>query len=90
MSQVEELQKAIPRCSLEAEIYPKNPGLRFALEDLFRDFVDYCLVILKCLKRNPIGEIPSTRSTEYSNTHSQHRPFLVFIFDVQRLERDEG
>lgn len=36
------------------DLYPSNPGLQFSLRDLYEDYLDYCIEILKHVNRGPV------------------------------------
>ena len=57
MQQLEELQKLLPDFEKDMELYPTSMTLMFLLQDIYTDYVDYCIIIVRNLMRPPLGKV---------------------------------
>ena len=57
MQQLEELQKLLPDFQKDLELYPTSMSLTFLLQDIYTDYIDYCIIIVRNLTRPPLGKI---------------------------------
>ena len=55
MKQIEDLHRAMPLFHEHLDLYPSSARLRYALRDVFEDYIDYYIKIIKHLRRKPIG-----------------------------------
>ena len=55
MEQLGDLYEAMPLFSEHLALYPSNARLRFALRDIYEDFLNYYIHIVKYLRRSPLG-----------------------------------
>jgi hypothetical protein len=51
---LQELHSCLPDFEVYMMLYPKNPGLVFALRDIYEDYADYCICIVKFLKHGAL------------------------------------
>lgn len=59
MQQLEGLQSLLPDFQQDMELYPTSTTLRFLLQDIYTDYVDYCIIIVRNLARPPLGKAAS-------------------------------
>ncbi|KAL8904626.1 MAG: hypothetical protein Q9207_003147 [Kuettlingeria erythrocarpa] len=53
LTEVEALQASLPIFSEYVGLYSNNPGLQYCLRDLFEDYIDFCLCVVRYTSRNP-------------------------------------
>ena len=56
MQQLEGLQNLLPDFQQDMELYPTSTTLRFFLQDIYTDYVDYCIIIVRNLTRPPLSK----------------------------------
>ena len=56
MQQLEGIQKLLPDFQQDMELYPTSMTLRFLLQDIYTDYVDYCIIIVRNLTRPPLSK----------------------------------
>lgn len=56
MQQLEGLQNLLPDFQQDIELYPTSTTLRFLLQDIYADYVDYCIIIVRNLTRPPFSK----------------------------------
>lgn len=49
-----ELQFAMPSFQRHAELYPKDEDLQVILQNIFEDYIDFCIIIVKFLRRRKV------------------------------------
>ena len=59
VEQLGDLYEAMPLFSEHLALYPSHARLRFALRDIYEDFLDYYIRIVKYLRRSPFGTLYS-------------------------------
>ena len=69
MQQLAELQRLLPDFQKDMELYPTSMALTFLLQDIYTDYIDYCIIIVRNLTRPPLGKI-ATRAHSLINTES--------------------
>ena len=69
MQQLEELQRLLPDFQKDMELYPTSMPLTFLLQDIYTDYIDYCIIIVRNLARPPLGKI-ATRTCAF-NQHGE-------------------
>ena len=57
LEQLQDLYEAMPLFSEHLALYPSNARLRLALRDIYEDFLDYNIQIIKFLRRSPLGKV---------------------------------
>ncbi|KAL9026672.1 MAG: hypothetical protein Q9196_004695 [Gyalolechia fulgens] len=53
LKEVEALQASLPQFTEYVGLYSNDPGLQFCLRDLFTDYIDFCICVVKYTNRNP-------------------------------------
>ena len=67
MQQLEQLQKLLPDFQKDLELFPTSMSLTFLLQDIYTDYIDYCIIIVRNLTRPPLGKI-ATRAGSFQST----------------------
>ncbi|KAL6695296.1 hypothetical protein J3F84DRAFT_408260 [Trichoderma pleuroticola] len=57
MTEISELQGALPQFSEYAGLYSNDPGLQFCLLDLFEDYIDFCICVVNYTRKRPAVNI---------------------------------
>lgn len=57
MNQLAEFYKSLPHYDEYIQIYPDIPSLKYALRDLYNDYVDFSLLTIRYLRSSPLSEL---------------------------------
>jgi hypothetical protein len=55
-----ELNNALPRMEEYMELFPGHPELQWPIQDLYDDYLDYCIIVVRYLRNRPSRKFIST------------------------------
>lgn len=52
-----ELNNTLPQLREEKDLIPKQPNLQWSLQDLYEDQIDYCITVVRYLRKKSSSEL---------------------------------
>lgn len=53
-----ELNNSLPQIHEEKDLIPEQPSLQWSLQDLYEDYIDYCIAVIRYLHEKSSSEFP--------------------------------